>query len=177
MARRTSETAGAKKPATKKATRTAKPATAKKIRATAVKRTAKNVAEIKITAEPITDEKAKLPDEWEKQAKEIIQMAESTGLQENFFFKTTFERYLTQIKILADLQKTIESTETLIEKQYVKGRGNLYANPAIREFVHVTDSANKTVQTLIKIINGFKSSDSKEDDQLLAIINGDDDDE
>lgn len=168
--KRTSETANAKKPATKRATGTAKPATARK-------RTAKPKEKIEIKAEPLTEEKAKLPEEWEKQAREIILMAESTGLQENFFFKTTFERYLTQIKILADLQKTIESTETLIEKQYVKGRGNLYANPAIREFVHVTDSANKTVQTLIKIINGFKSSDAKEDDELLAIINGDDDDE
>lgn len=123
-------------------------------------------------------EKAELPKDWQKQAKEIIKMAESSGMQENFFFKTTFERYLTQIKILADLQKTINTTDTLITKQYVKGRGNLYANPAIREYTHVTDSANKTVQTLIKILNGFKSSDSgNEKDQLLAIINGGEDDE
>lgn len=123
-------------------------------------------------------EKAELPKDWQKQAKEIIKMAESSGMQENFFFKTTFERYLTQIKILADLQKTINTTDTLITKQYVKGRGNLYANPAIREYTHVTDSANKTVQTLIKILNGFKSTDSgNEKDQLLAIINGGEDDE
>ena len=123
-------------------------------------------------------EKAELPKDWQKQAKEIIKMAESSGMQENFFFKTTFERYLTQIKILADLQKTINTTDTLITKQYVKGRGNLYANPAIREYTHVMDSANKTVQTMIKILNGFKSTDSgNEKDQLLAIINGGEDDE
>ena len=118
-------------------------------------------------------EKAKLPKEWEKQAKEIIKMAESSGLQENFLFKTTFDRYLTQIKILADLQKTIDQTETLVTKQYVKGRGNLYANPAIREYTHLTDSANKTVQTLIKILNGFKGNGNGDsDDELLRIING-----
>jgi hypothetical protein len=116
-----------------------------------------------------------MPEEWEKQAKEILEIAESTGLQENFLFKTTFDRYLTQVKILADLKNTIDKTETLVTKQYVKGRANLYANPAIREFTHLTDSANKTVQTLIKILNGFKKTEEKGDDELLKIINGDDD--
>ena len=113
-----------------------------------------------------------------KQADEIIKMAETAGLQENYFFKTTFQRYQVQIGILAELQKTIESSETLVEKEYVKGRGNLYTNPAITEFNRTTDSANKTVTTLIKILKGFKSSDSgKEQDALLAIINGGDEDE
>ena len=119
------------------------------------------------------NEKAKLPKEWEKQAKEILKMAESSGLQENFLFKTTFDRYLTQIKILADLKQTIDQTDTLVTKQYVKGRGNLYANPAIREYTHLTDSANKTVQTLLKVLSGFKGNKDEEDqDELLKIING-----
>lgn len=116
--------------------------------------------------------------ELQKQANEILKMAESSGLQENYFFKTTFQRYQVQIGILAELQKTIESSETLVEKEYVKGRGNLYTNPAITEFNRTTDSANKTVQTLIKILKGFKTSDSSnEQDALLSIINGGDEDE
>jgi hypothetical protein len=116
--------------------------------------------------------------ELKKQAEEILKMAESSGLQENYFFKTTFQRYQVQIGILAELQKTIESSETLVEKEYVKGRGNLYTNPAITEFNRTTDSANKTVQTLIKILKGFKTSDSgNEQDALLSIINGGDEDE
>ena len=114
----------------------------------------------------------------QKQATEILKMAESAGLQENYFFKTTFQRYQVQIGILAELQKTIESSETLVEKEYVKGRGNLYTNPAITEYNRTTDSANKTVQTLIKILKGFKATESNnEQDALLAIINGGDEDE
>lgn len=114
----------------------------------------------------------------QKQATEILKMAETAGLQENYFFKTTFQRYQVQIAILADLQKTIESSETLVEKEYVKGRGNLYTNPAITEYNRTTDSANKTVQTLIKILKGFKTTESSnEQDALLAIINGGDEDE
>ena len=113
-----------------------------------------------------------------KQADEILRMAETAGLQENYFFKTTFQRYQVQIGILAELQKTIESSDTLVEKEYVKGRGNLYTNPAITEFNRTTDSANKTVTTLIKILKGFKASESSnEQDVLLSIINGGDEDE
>ena len=117
-------------------------------------------------------------DSLKKQADQILQMAESAGLQENYFFKTTFQRYQVQIGILAELQKTIESSDTLVEKEYVKGRGNLYTNPAITEYNRTTDSANKTVTTLIKILKGFKASESSnEQDALLAIINGGDEDE
>lgn len=168
MATKRTSTAGEKKPATKRTSSTRKrkelPPSLQRID-----------ADIDAEAEAKPVEKASLPDEWEKQAKEILEIAESTGLQENFLFKTTFDRYLTQVKILADLKSTIDKTETLVTKQYVKGRANLYANPAIREFTHLTDSANKTVQTLIKILNGFKQTEEKGDDELLKIINGDDD--
>ena len=113
-----------------------------------------------------------------QQADEIMKMAESSGLQENYFFKTTFERYLTQLDILSKLKVTIDNSEALVEKEYVKGRACVVVNPAISEFNRTTDSANKTVQTLIKILKGFKTSDSSnEQDALLAIINGGDEDE
>lgn len=113
-----------------------------------------------------------------QQAQEIMKMAESAGLQENYFFKTTFERYLTQLDILNKLKVSIESSETLVEKEYVKGRACVVVNPAITEFNRTTDSANKTVNTLIKILKGFNGSNSINDqDALLSIINGGDEDE
>ena len=113
-----------------------------------------------------------------QQADEIMKMAESAGLQENYFFKTTFERYLTQLDILSKLKVTIDSSEALVEKEYVKGRACVVVNPAITEFNRTTDSANKTVTTLIKILKGFKASEStNEQDALLSIINGGDEDE
>ena len=118
------------------------------------------------------------PNDLQQQADEILRMAESSGLQENYFFKTTFDRYLTQLDILAKLRVTIDSSEALVEKEYVKGRACVVVNPAITEFNRTTDSANKTVQTLIKILKGFKTSESSnEQDALLSIINGGDEDE
>jgi hypothetical protein len=109
----------------------------------------------------------------DEQAEEIIKLAEKSGLQSNYFFVTTFERYKMQIKILSELKDRIEEDGALVTKEYVKGRGNLYTHPAISEYNRTTDSANKTVGTLIKIINGFKEDQKEADiDPLVAIING-----
>lgn len=111
-----------------------------------------------------------------QQAKEILRLAEESGVQTNYFFLTTFDRYQTQIGILDDLKKRIQESETLVTKEYVKGRENVYTNPAITEYNRTTDSANKTVACLIKIIKGFKGEGGSEEiDPLLAIINGGED--
>ena len=106
-------------------------------------------------------------------AKEIIKLAEKSGVQTNYFFTTTFNRYLVQIQILEDLEKEINEAGALVTKEYVKGRENIYTNPAINAYNNTTNSANKTVTTLLKIVQGFKAEDKvKEVDPLLEIING-----
>ena len=106
-------------------------------------------------------------------AQEILKLAEKSGVQTNYFFSTTFNRYLVQIKILEDLEKEINEAGALVTKEYVKGRENIYTNPAINAYNNTTNSANKTVATLLKIVQGFKAEDKeKEVDPLLEIING-----
>ena len=113
-----------------------------------------------------------------EQAKEILRLAEESGLQSNYFFVTTFERYQVQLQILDELQKVINDEGMLVTKEYVKGRKNLYSSPAVAEYNKTTDSANKTVATLMKIIRNFNVADTtEEDDPLLKVINGDDGDE
>ena len=108
-----------------------------------------------------------------EQAREILRLAEQSGVQTNYFFLTTFDRYQTQISILDDLKKRIAESDTLVTKEYVKGRENVYTNPAITEYNKTTDSANKTVACLIKIIKGFKDEGKDaESDPLMSIING-----
>ena len=110
-----------------------------------------------------------------KQANEIIKMAEESGVQSNYFFVTTFQRYQVQIGILEELEKTINEEGMLVSKEYVKGRKNLYSNPAVAEYNRTNDSANKTVSTLMRIIRNFNVEESEEDDDpLMKIINGGD---
>lgn len=113
-----------------------------------------------------------------EQAQEIIRIAEESGVQSNFFFITTFKRYQVQLNILTNLEKTMKDEGMLVSKEYVKGRKNLYSNPAIAEYNRTTDSANKTVSTLMRILRNFGVGDSEEEkerDDLMAAINGGDD--
>ena len=113
-----------------------------------------------------------------EQAKEIIKIAEESGVQSNFFFITTFKRYQVQLNILTELEKTIKEEGALVTKEYVKNRKNLYTNPAISDYNRTTDSANKTVATLMRILRNFGVDDAGEQDAdpLMKIINGGDDD-
>lgn len=111
----------------------------------------------------------------QEQAEEIIKIAEESGVQSNFFFITTFKRYQVQLNILTELEKAMKEEGMLVSKEYVKGRKNLYTNPAVAEYNKTTDSANKTVSTLMRIVKGFKVEDPSEGediDPLMKIING-----
>lgn len=111
-----------------------------------------------------------------EQAQEIIKIAEESGVQSNFFFLTTFKRYQVQLNMLNDLEKAIKEDGTTVTKEYVKNRKNVYSNPAIRDYNTTTDSANRTVATLMKIIKNYNVSDTtEEEDPLLNAINGSDD--
>ena len=113
-----------------------------------------------------------------EQAQEIIRIAEESGVQSNFFFITTFKRYQVQLNILTELEKTMKDDGMLVTKEYVKGRKNLYSSPAVAEYNKTTDSANKTVACLMKIIRNFNvNEESGETDPLMNIINGGDEDD
>ena len=112
-----------------------------------------------------------------EQAQEILRIAEESGVQSNFFFLTTFKRYQVQLNMLNKFEKTMNEQGMLVTKEYVKGRKNLYSSPAVKDYNSTTDSANRTVATLLKIIRNFNVDDTPEDeDPLLKIINGGDSD-
>lgn len=109
----------------------------------------------------------------EAQASKILEIAEHYGAQGNFMFVTTFKRYLVQINILNELEKVIEADGTLVTKEYVKGRENVYTHPAIGEYNKTTTAANNTAQTLIKILRELAADrDEEGDDPLLKIMAG-----
>lgn len=106
----------------------------------------------------------------DEQAAEILKIAESHGVQSNYFFVTTFNRYQTQIHILADLEKKINEEGTLVTKEYVRGRGNLYAHPAVAEYNKTSTAANQTVKTLIDIVKTLRPEDENEGENLKDMM-------
>lgn len=94
-----------------------------------------------------------------EQAQEILRIASEHGVEQNFFFITTFKRYQVQIQLLADLEKTIKAEGPLVSKEYVKGRKNVYTHPAIAEYNKTSTAANQTVQTLMRIVMKMRNED------------------
>jgi len=88
----------------------------------------------------------------EKQAAKVLELARERGVASNYFFETTFKRYEVQMRILKDLEAAIEEYGATVTKEYVKGRKNLVANPAITEYNKTSTAANGTVSTLISIV-------------------------
>ena len=101
----------------------------------------------------------------QEQAQKVLEQAEERGVSSNFFFVTTFKRYQVQMKILSDLEGAINEHGATVTKEYVKGRQNLVANPAISEYNKTSTAANGTVSTLINIIKTL----SNEPDAIDAL--------
>lgn len=110
-----------------------------------------------------------------EQAQEILAIAEKHGVEQNFFFITTFKRYQVQINILTELEQKIKEDGTLVTKEYVKGRENVYTHPAVGEYNKTSTAANQTVTTLMKIITTLRDKDDENADELLEFLKGNND--
>ena len=108
-----------------------------------------------------------------QQADKVLEQAEARGVSSNFFFVTTFKRYQVQMKILQDLEAAIVEHGATVTKEYVKGRQNLVANPAITEYNKTATAANGTVSTLINIIKTLTAEEGSSGKlaDLIAALN------
>jgi len=98
----------------------------------------------------------------QEQVEEILARAEQKGVQADFFFRTTFKRYQVQMQILADLEKQIKTEGATVSKEYVKGRKNLYINPAVSAYNATSTAANSTVAALINIVDRLGDKEEEE---------------
>lgn len=106
----------------------------------------------------------------QEKAEQILKRAEEKGVTQNFFFVTTFKRYQVQMKIMGELEKAMQSEGALVTKEYVKGRKNLVANPAITEYNKTSTAANGTVSTLINIVKALPDSDEEGQSKLEMLL-------
>lgn len=114
-------------------------------------------------------------DSLRNQADRILQEAQKRGIESNFFFATTFKRYLFQMSILDSLQKEIEETGPMVVKEYGTGRRDRQTNTAINDYNKTATAANGTVATLINIVRNI-SDDHGGASKLQDLIDGLDND-
>jgi len=102
----------------------------------------------------------KTKENLDAKVKEILKEADRLGISDNYFFKTTLERYNKQMTILKDLSEKIDEYGATITKTNVKGSENIAVNPALTEYNKTSSAANGTVATLINIIKSAKPVES-----------------
>ncbi len=99
-----------------------------------------------------------------EQAKEILERAQERGVEHSFMFVTTFKRYKEHIDHLEKLEKELKAEDLMVTKEYVKGRKNLYVNPALPAYNQTAGAADKTAQLLLKYIVAPLSDDESGDE-------------
>lgn len=103
-------------------------------------------------------------------ADEILRKAEEKGVTKNFFFVTTFQRYRVQMEIMDALKEAMDEEGPLVTKEYVKGRKNIVANPAITEYNRTATAANGTVATLLNIVKNLPEEKEKGKSKLELLL-------
>lgn len=103
-----------------------------------------------------------------KQAKEIIKKAEKVGIDTDPIFCTTYHLLLTEIEMLEGLEKSFREEGVTVEKEYVKGRKNLYISPSVDKYAKVSDSALKKIVALDKMLSKYVIPDDDDFDEFNA---------
>lgn len=109
-----------------------------------------------------------IPEDFAEQAQKLLDEAVAGGELSNFLFKTTLERYITQIGLMVELKKAIKQDGMTVTKSYQKGKDNLYPHPCITEYNKTSTAANGTVTTLVNILNKLGEEEKKAGEGLMA---------
>lgn len=126
-----------------------------------------DLEEIPEESEPETAGGMRVTVSLNDQAKEILQKATEKGVEHSFMFVSTFDRYMKHLKHLAELQKVIDDEGMLVKKTYVKGRANLYINPAVSAYNQTAGAADKTAQLLLRyIVQPLRDPDAESGDDF-----------
>ena len=85
---------------------------------------------------------------------DLMRLAKTYGVEKNALFVHAAEQYSVQTMVINQIKSELEEKEDLLtSKEYVKGRENVYTHPLVRELPKHADSANKTLATMLEIIN------------------------
>lgn len=72
--------------------------------------------------------------EMKKMQKDFLKRSELLSEHDKYIFKELYDAFLTTIKILKDLEKSIEQEGATLEKEYIKNRPVITVNPAVSQF-------------------------------------------
>jgi len=89
--------------------------------------------------------------ELKRKVKALNESARKAGIETDLFYQTTLERYLTTISMADRLSAKIEE-EGLVVTKLIKDVETEVTNPLMSDYLKAVSAADKTVQTLQKIV-------------------------
>ena len=86
----------------------------------------------------------------------------------NFLYRSTLDRYVTQLNLLDQAQNDMNERGLTVVKTTPRGAEIEVANPSIQVYNQTASAANSTVSTLLRVVQTFKFMAAKpsEDDEL-----------
>ena len=101
---------------------------------------------------------------------DLLRLAEEYGVDDNALFLSAAKEYEIQRKVISTIEEALSNGDPIVVKEYVKGRENTSAHPLIKELPKHIDSANKTLRTMLDIIEGLgvKKSVGNKLDEFLS---------
>lgn len=102
---------------------------------------------------------------------ELVEMAKQYGVDNNAVFLTAASQYALQQRVINNIKDALDAEDSLMStKEYVKGRENIYAHPLVKELPKHADSANRTAQTILNIIETLGKKKKEVGSKLGALI-------
>lgn len=107
-------------------------------------------------------------EKYRQELQEIEGAAKAANCDTNFLYRTTLDRYVTQLDLLTNAQDDMNKNGLTVTKITPRGAEVEVANPAIQIYNQTASAANSTVSTLLRIVQTFKFMAAKadEDDEL-----------
>ena len=94
---------------------------------------------------------------------EIERAAKEANCDTNFLYRSTLDRYVTQLDLLGEAQDDMKARGLVVTKLTPRGGEVEAPNPAIQTYNQTASAANSTVSTLLRIVQTFKFMAAKSD--------------
>ena len=107
-------------------------------------------------------------EKYRQELQEIEDAAKAANCDTNFLYRTTLDRYVTQLDLLTNAQDDMNQNGLTVTKITPRGAEVEVANPAIQIYNQTASAANSTVSTLLRIVQtfNFMAAKADEDDEL-----------
>lgn len=112
----------------------------------------------------------------EERVEKLKAEAEAKGLLDNLLYEELLDDFAYQTNLMRRLREQIDDEELVTTKTYIKGSPNASPNKLIATYNATSNARVNTVSAIAKIVKNFNGANSKNDDPLLDLLNGGDDD-